>query len=54
MSSIILKYLSFTYSPAVLYDGKIILKKGENLHLKYRTWIIPGKTSVDALQEKIQ
>jgi hypothetical protein len=42
----------FYYSPAVLYDGKIILKKGETLHLKYRTWIIPGKTSQEELQAK--
>jgi hypothetical protein len=42
----------FYYSPAVLYDGKIILKKGETLHLKYRTWILPGKTTIDALNEK--
>ena len=33
----------FYYSPAVLYDGKIILKKGDIMHLKYRTWIVPGK-----------
>jgi len=42
----------FYYSPAVLYDGKIILKKGETLHLKYRTWIIPGNTSQEELQAK--
>jgi type 1 glutamine amidotransferase len=42
----------FYYSPAVLYDGKIILKKGERLHLKYRVWIIPGKTSKEELDLK--
>jgi hypothetical protein len=42
----------FYYSPAVLYDGKLSLKKGDKLHLKYRTWIISGKTSLDALQSK--
>lgn len=42
----------FYYSPAVLYDGKIILKNSETLHLKYRTWIIPGKTSKEELQTK--
>jgi type 1 glutamine amidotransferase len=42
----------FYYSPAVLYDGKLILKQGDRLHLKYRIWMIPGKTSLDALQAK--
>ena len=42
----------FYYSPAVLYDGKIILKKGERLHLKYRVWIIPGKTGREELDLK--
>jgi type 1 glutamine amidotransferase len=42
----------FYYSPAVLYDGKISLKKSDRLQLKYRTWIIPGKTSMDELQSK--
>jgi type 1 glutamine amidotransferase len=42
----------FYFSPAVLYDGKIILKKGETLHLKYRTWILPGKKSREELQKK--
>jgi hypothetical protein len=42
----------FYYSPAVLYDGKIILNKGETLHLKYRTWILGGKTDIAKLQSK--
>ena len=42
----------FYFSPAVLFDGKIILKKGETLHLKYRTWVIQGKTSMNELQKK--
>ncbi len=42
----------FYYSPAVIYDGKIILKKGETLHLKYRTWIIAGKQGLEDLQLK--
>lgn len=42
----------FYYSPAVLYDGKIILKKGERLHLKYRVWIIPDKTGREELEKK--
>lgn len=42
----------FYFSPAVLYDGKIILKKGDILHLKYRTWVLPGRTSREELQKK--
>lgn len=42
----------FYYSPAVLFDGKIILKKGESLHLKYRVWILPGKTGKEELKAK--
>jgi type 1 glutamine amidotransferase len=42
----------FYYSPAVLYDGKITLKKGDQLHLKYRVWIMPGKTGMEELDSK--
>ena len=42
----------FYYSPAVLYDAKIILEKGVTMRLKYRTWIMPGKTSIDAIRIK--
>ncbi|HBE42588.1 MAG TPA: hypothetical protein DDW27_15570 [Bacteroidales bacterium] len=44
----------YYYSPAVLYDGKIILKKGESLHLKYRVIILPGKPEKDQLQSKYE
>jgi len=40
----------YYYSPAVLYDGKIILKKGESLHLKYRIYILPGIPEKEDLQ----
>jgi len=40
----------YYYSPAVLYDGKIILKKGETLRLKYRVNILPGEPEKDNLQ----
>ncbi len=40
----------FYFSPAVLYDRKIILKKGQKLALKYRTWVLPGKVSRERLQ----
>lgn len=33
----------YYFSPAVLYDGKIRLKKGETFKLKYRVWILPGR-----------
>jgi type 1 glutamine amidotransferase len=42
----------YYYSPAVLYDGKINLKKGQSLHLKYRVWILPGQTGKKELQVK--
>jgi type 1 glutamine amidotransferase len=42
----------FYYSPAVLYDGKLILRKGDKLQLRYRAWMVPGKTSKEELQEK--
>jgi len=43
----------FYFSPAVLYDGKIILKKGSTLHLKYRTWI-SGKIGKEELAKKYE
>jgi len=42
----------FYCSPAILYDHKLILKKGENIHLRYRIWILPGTFTGDQLQEK--
>jgi len=42
----------FYYSPAVLFDGKIVLIKSEALHLKYRVWILPGKTGKEEIQAK--
>jgi type 1 glutamine amidotransferase len=42
----------FYYSPAVLFDGRIKLEKGKQLHLKYRIWIISGKTDKDKLDAK--
>jgi type 1 glutamine amidotransferase len=42
----------FYYSPAVLFDNKIVLRKGQELHLKYRVWIMPGKTGKKELQVK--
>lgn len=41
----------FYYSPAVIYDGPITMKKGDKLHLKYRVLIIPGKTSKENLDK---
>jgi type 1 glutamine amidotransferase len=42
----------YYFSPAVLFDGRIILKKGNTLHLKYRVWILPGRAGKAALQAK--
>jgi len=44
----------YYYSPAVIFDGKIILKKGEGLRLKYRVWIIPGKADKSDLELKYE
>ena len=42
----------FYYSPAVIYNGKIVLKKGDALHLKYRVWVLPGVTGKEEIQAK--
>ena len=42
----------FYYSPAVLFGGKIVLKKGEALHLKYRVWILPGIVRKEGIKAK--
>jgi type 1 glutamine amidotransferase len=42
----------FYFSPAVLFDSRIILKKGDALHLKYRVWILPGTTGKEKIQAK--
>jgi type 1 glutamine amidotransferase len=42
----------YYFSPAVLFDRIIILRKGEILHLKYRIWILPGVYTKKNIQEK--
>jgi hypothetical protein len=42
----------YYFSPAVLYDGMIALKRGEALRLKYRVLILPGKTRKNELMIK--
>lgn len=42
----------YYFSPAALFDGMIVLKRGETLHLKYRVLILPGKTGKDELRIK--
>ncbi len=44
----------YYYSPAVLFAGKIILKKGESLHLRYRIMILPGIQTKDELQSEYE
>jgi len=44
----------YYYSPSVLYAGKLILKKGESLKLKYRLIILPGEPDKDQLQAKYE
>ena len=42
----------YYYSPAVIFDKNILLKKGESLHLKYRIWMLGGEVSKGQLQQK--
>jgi hypothetical protein len=42
----------YYYSPAILFDSKILLKMGETLQLKYRTWMLSGEISKEKLQKK--
>ena len=42
----------YYFSPAVLFDHKIVLRKGQKLKLGYRIWVIPGKTGKEELQAK--
>ena len=42
----------YYFSPAVLYDDKIKLIKGEKLHLRYRIWILPGETGKESLNSR--
>jgi type 1 glutamine amidotransferase len=44
----------YYYSPAILFDRKILLKKGEPLHLNYRIWMLPGEVSKESLQLKYE
>ena len=44
----------YYYSPAVLFDHNILLKKGEMLRLKYRIWILSGSYTKEKLQEKYE
>jgi len=39
-------------SPSLLFDGKIILKRGETLHLKYRVWVLPGQIEKENIQSR--
>ncbi len=42
----------YFFSPAALYDHRIVLKKGETLKLKYRVWLLPGEVSESLLNDK--
>jgi len=44
----------YYYSPAILFDGKLILKMGETLTLKYRIWMLPEAVTKDKLQQKFE
>lgn len=43
------KHLFFT--PSILFDGPLLLKKGEKLHLKYQTYIHDGKPSAQQIEQ---
>ncbi len=42
----------YYYSPAVLFDHNILLKRGESIRLKYRIWMLPGEVSRNIVQQK--
>jgi hypothetical protein len=42
----------YYYSPAVLFDHNIVLRKGQTLLLKYRIWMLPGTVSKEEMQGK--
>ena len=41
----------YYFNPAILFDSKEVLEKGEKLHLKYRLLVSPGKRDQGQLQE---
>ena len=42
----------YYFSPAALYEGSIMLLKGEKLNFKYRVWILPGEIKTAELKSK--
>ena len=42
----------YYYSPAVIFDKNILLRKGESLQLKNRIWMLAGEVSKEQLQQK--
>jgi hypothetical protein len=42
----------YFFSPAVLFDRKIVLKKGALIQLKYRIWLLAGTAEKEELQHK--
>jgi hypothetical protein len=40
----------YYFSPSILYDSKMTLKKGEKLNLKYRLLVSPGKPEATIIQ----
>ena len=42
----------YYYSPAIIFDKNILLKKGESLRLKYRIWMLGGEVSKEQLVQK--
>lgn len=42
----------YFFSPALLYDKKLVMKKGDLLRLSYRIWLLSGMTEKKELQHK--
>jgi hypothetical protein len=40
----------YYFSPSILYDSKMTLKKGKQLNLKYRLLVSPGKPDATSIQ----
>ncbi|SEL49149.1 DUF6807 domain-containing protein [Parapedobacter koreensis] len=38
------------FTPSLLFDGPLALKKGEKLRLKYRVWVTDGEVDADAIE----
>ncbi|HRN57850.1 MAG TPA: PmoA family protein, partial [Agriterribacter sp.] len=42
------------FTPSILFDGPLLLRKGEKLHLKYQTYIHDGKPTIKQMEQMSQ